>query len=549
MAVLDVLVGTTFFVAALVFRRTPRFALLAVATGVLWFLGDVVGFLVFAHRGPLTHLFLIYPAIRLAGRIRGMIISGCYLFSFAYPLARLDAVTILLSVSIIAVSLWRPAHKTAPEWIAGVGAVAMWGALGLAAILRSAAVDVTAQLLLAYELVLLTMTAMLMIDYRYRRSRVATVSTLAVDLGQAEAVSLRDVLAATLGDPSLVLALKTTDGDGFTDEKGRPLLLLHGAGRTITELRDRDRQIAVLEHDPALLRDPALLESVTSLVGIAIDNAALQREVTRRIADVESSRYRLLTVADAERDRLEADLQDRVLARLERVAALVTHPGLGDDLGDLVCQTREAVSSFARGVHPRRLDEEGLRVAIADLTGVLSTPVELDVLPGRFSREVEAAAYFVCAEALTNAAKHARASRVRVSMRRSADKLTIEVNDDGIGGAVLASDGGLLGLQDRLDVLGGTLWLVSHPNQGTTVLATIPLSRRASEAWIINEAKADRTVRQSVAQPARAIGRTPHGASDGFLRTDDVDLLPCPGDRGVQQFPRQQWRVRRRHNK
>jgi hypothetical protein len=323
MAVLDVLVGLAFCLAAIIFRRTPRLAVLAAATGVLWFLGDAVGLLVFAHRGPLTHLLLIYPATRTHSRPRRAVVYACYLSSIAYPLGRLDVTTIVLSVSIIAMSLWRPARKTMPEWIAATGAVAMWGVLGIGAILRAANVDIDSRLLLAYQLVLLAIAAALMIDYRYRTSRVATVSTLAVDLGQAEPHSLRDVLAATLGDPSLVLALATTEGERFTDEAGRPLQVGHRSGRTLTELRDGDRRIAVLEHDPALLRDPALLESITSLVGIALANTHLQQEVAKRIAEVESSRRRLLTVADAERNRLEADLQGRVQARLERVAALV----------------------------------------------------------------------------------------------------------------------------------------------------------------------------------------------------------------------------------
>jgi signal transduction histidine kinase len=482
--VLDVLVGIAFLIAALLFRPTPRLALLAAATGVLWFLGDVVGFLVFAHRGPLTHLLLVYPTNRINGRIRRMIVFAGYLLSIAYPVARLDITTILLSVAIVAASLWRPAKKTTPEWIAATGAVAMWCILGVGAILRAANIAIDPQLLLAYEVVLLAIAATLVIDYRYRTSRVATVSTLAVDLGQAEPRSLRDVLAATLGDPSLVLALATNDGEGFTDEIGQPLRVGERADRTLTELRDGDRRIAVLEHDPALLRDPALLGSITSLVGIAIANTNLQREVARRLTEVESSRHRLLTVADAERDRLEADLQGGVQARLERVAALVKQTVPNSDLPDRVAETCEAVSSFARGVHPRRLDEEGLSAAIADLTGVLPGPVELDVVPGRFAREVEAAAYFVCAEALTNAAKYAMASRVLVSISIAADTLTVEVNDDGIGGAILAPDSGLVGLRDRLDVLGGTLSVESLPQHGTTVLATLPRAHRELAARI-----------------------------------------------------------------
>jgi signal transduction histidine kinase len=225
-----------------------------------------------------------------------------------------------------------------------------------------------------------------------------------------------------------------------------------------------------------LLRDTALLQSITALVAIALANTQLQQEVTDRIADVESSRRRLLNVADAERDRLEADLQGGVQARLERVAALVGESAQPDDLLDLVTQTREAIRAFARGVHPRRLDEEGLAAAIADLAAVTPARVELDIPPSRFPREVEAAAYFLCAEALTNAAKYANAGRVCVSIDASADQLTVKVIDDGRGGAVLTPDGGLVGLRDRLDVLGGTLTVDSPPGLGTTVSATIPLA-------------------------------------------------------------------------
>jgi signal transduction histidine kinase len=486
MTVLDVLVGIAFCLAALFFRHMPRLAVLAAATGVLWFLGDVAGILAFAHRGPLTHLLLIYPATMTQSRSQRAVVYACYFLSIAYPLGRLDATTIALSVSIIAISLWRPARKTTPQWIAAIGAAAMWGVLGIGAILRIAEVDIDSQLLLVYELVLLAIAAALMIDYRYRTSRMTTLSTLAVDLGQAKPYSLRDVLAATLGDPSLVLGLATGDGEGFTDEAGRPLEVGESADRTLTELRDGNRRIALLEHDPALLRDPALLESITSLVGIALANTHLQQEVRRRITDVESSRHRLLMTADAERNRLEADLEGRVQARLKRVANLIKQTGQDGELEDLVAQTREAVSSFARGVHPRRLDEEGLPAAVADLTRVLSVPIELDVLPARLPREIEAAAYFVCAEALTNSAKYAKASRAHVSIHLSADTLTVEVADDGVGGAMLTPDSGLMGLQDRLDVLGGALSVVSLPQEGTTVSATIPLAHaRQPEARIL----------------------------------------------------------------
>jgi signal transduction histidine kinase len=476
MTVLNLLVGIGFCLAALIFRRTRPLALLAAATGVLWFLGDVVGLLVFAHRGPVTHLLLIYPDTKLRRKTHRMIAYACYLLSSAYPLGRLDLATIALAVSIIVVSLWRPASKTMSQRIAGAGAALVWGVVGLGAISHISDIHVDAGILLAYELSLFAVTAALAIDYRYRRSRAATVTSLAIDLGQARPRSLRDVLAEALADPSLVLALPREDSKGFIDENGRSLHLGGRADRTLTDLHDRGHRIAVIEHDPALLRDPALLQSITSLVGIAIANTHLQHEVAERIADVESSRRRLLGVADAERDRLEADLQGRVQARLQVVADLVAESTDGDDLRDLVAETREVIRAFARGVHPRRLDEEGLAVAIADLAGIVPVAVELDIPSNRFPHDVEVAAYFLCAEALTNAAKYAKAARVCVSIQVAAGQLMVEVIDDGLGGAALTPDGGLMGLQDRLEVLRGTLTVDSPPQRGTTISAMIPLA-------------------------------------------------------------------------
>ena len=483
MAVLNLLVGIGFCRLEWPLGEPQLLAFLAAATGVLWFLGDVVGFLVFAHRGPLTHLLLIYPDTRLrerTHRVSSARVTSSLLHTL-WPGSRRHS---RLVVSVLAVSLWRPARKTMPQRLAGVGAALVWGVAALGAIARISDIQIDPGILLAYQLSLLLATAMLALDYRYRRSRAATVASLAIDLGQARPHSLRDVLAGALGDPPPVLALPTEDTKGFIDETGRPLYLGGRPARTLTELRDRGHRIAVIEHDPALLRDPALLQSITSLVAIAITNTHLQQEVAERIADVESSRRRLLSVADAERDRLEADLRGRVQARLERVAVLVEHSAQPEELPALVAQTRETIRAFARGVHPRRLDEEGLAAAIGDLAGTTPARVELDIPTDRFSREVEAAAYFLCAEALTNAAKYAEAARVCVLIQGSADQLTVNITDNGLGGAVLKPDGGLVGLQDRLDVIGGTLTVDSPPQRGTTIAATIPLADHEPTAGI-----------------------------------------------------------------
>ena len=133
--------------------------------------------------------------------------------------------------------------------------------------------------------------------------------------------SLRDVLAEVLGDPSVVVGL--VSDDGFTDEAGRPVVLNPTSSQVVTDLFEGNHRIAVLQHDAALLRDKKLLDSVTALAAVALANARLQHEVEARIADVEASRRRLLAVADEERDRLEARVQDSVLTRLAHVEALL----------------------------------------------------------------------------------------------------------------------------------------------------------------------------------------------------------------------------------
>src|SRR4029453_11053426 len=253
--------------------------------------------------------------------------------------------------------------------------------------------------------------------------------------------------------------------DGFTDEAGRPVVLNPTSSQVVTALFEGDRRIAILQHDAALLRDKRLLDSVTALAAVALANARLQREVRARIAVVEASRRRLLAVADDERDRLEAQLRDSVLTRLARVEASLGRFGSADLCGQLE-STRDTIRAFARGVYPRRLEEVGLGVLHEMNLSV--DHVEVKVSKERFSPDVEAAAYFLCVEALTNVAKYAQATATRVSIEVANQVLAVEVADNGIGGADPAKGTGLLGLQDRLDVLGGVLTVESSA-RGTCV--------------------------------------------------------------------------------
>jgi signal transduction histidine kinase len=473
MIALDIAVVLAFLFAALTFRRTPAHAVLLAATGLLWFAGDFVAVLVFAHRGPLTHFLLLYRDTRLRSWLKRSVVIGAYVASFIYPIGQLTVITAALFVAVLIAGVVGtprvPSTSPRSARLASAGAALLWGLLTAAAVARLAGARIDGFMLVAYQIALVAILAVIAIDNRYRLSRTAIVTSLAVDLGERSVRSLRDILAEVLGDPSVVVGL--VSDDGFTDEAGRPLVLNPTPSQVITDLFEGKHRIATLQHDAALLRDKKLLDSVTALAAVALANAQLQHEVQARIAVVEASRRRLLAVADNERDRLEAQLQDSVLTRLAHVEALLGRFGSADLCRQLE-STRDTIRAFARGVYPRRLEEVGLAV-LREMTLPVDH-VEVNVPDERFPPDVEAAAYFLCVEALTNVAKYAQATATRVSIEVADQTLAVEVGDNGIGGADAAKGTGLLGLQDRLDVLSGVL-AVESSGRGTRVRGVIPL--------------------------------------------------------------------------
>jgi signal transduction histidine kinase len=484
---LDVLAGVALVLAGLGVwqRRHPATAVLLLASGALWFVGGVFAPLVLAHRGPLTHALVGYPRGRLTRSTERVVVVVGYVAAVAYAVGRSSVVTLLLGGSVVAVTARnlraaRGAERRARA-VALAASAAIWGVLGVGAVARLAGRHVDSQVLVAYEITLAAVAAAVFIDVRLRRSGRSAITSLAVDLGQAAPPSVRDLIAAALGDPSLVLGYDDPRTGRLADEAGRPVAIApQPPGRTVTELHDGGRRIAVLIHDSAVLDDPALVPAVAALTKIALVNSRLQAEVAGRLAEVDASRRRLLSVADTERIRLEAELRAAVQARLDRVAALLAPlPGdAGADLATHLAASQEAISEFARGVHPRVLTDHGLATAVCELASRAPVPVAVTVPDGRFDPDIEAAAYFVCAEGLTNLAKYARATRAAVRVTADAGELAVEVADDGVGGADPAAGSGLTGLADRLDVLGGRLAVESPQGRGTRLTASIPLPGR-----------------------------------------------------------------------
>jgi signal transduction histidine kinase len=203
-------------------------------------------------------------------------------------------------------------------------------------------------------------------------------------------------------------------------------------------------------------------------------------------AELRASRARILAAADDERRRLERDLHDGAQARLVNLGLALrlaraklkspreAGPLLDAAIDELVQTTRE-LREFARGIHPAVLSEGGLAPALKSLAARSRVPVKLGASPNaRMSRPVEATVYFLVAEALTNVARYSGAGRVEIDVETGEQRVTVEVRDNGRGGADPALGTGLRGLSDRVAALDGSFELLSPPGLGTTVRAVIP---------------------------------------------------------------------------
>ena len=318
----------------------------------------------------------------------------------------------------------------------------------------------------------------------WTRLRRTGASTLVIELRDGGVESLRDRLARALGDPTLVIAYWLDGTGGYVDEAGRPFELPPSAGRAATQVLAGGAPVAVLIHDPMLLDEPGLIESVRATAGLVLENERLAAEVRAQLTEVRASRARIVAAADDERRRLERDLHDGAQQRLVglslklRLAQTGADPATATALEQAQGEVEQALGElreFARGVHPSVLREDGLDAAVEVLARRASVPVEVRGSIGeRLSDAVELAAYFFISEALTNIGKHARASQATLELTHCDRLLVIAVLDDGIGGAEYRKGSGLAGLADRLSALDGTVTLNSPAKHGTRLVASIP---------------------------------------------------------------------------
>jgi signal transduction histidine kinase len=461
------------------------------------------------HLAIFTHALLAFPTGRLDSRLARWIVLGLYLdlgilyhtplllgkaavgASFSDALSAGVAAILFLAAAALLVRRWAIASSA---WRHGVALVLWPGALTLAvlAVFNASLVlpfSAGPGPMWVFRIAFVVMPfAFLAVLVRSHFARLS-VAELVVALDESTAsVDVRDALARTLGDPSLALAYWMPEEGRYVDIAGQLVEIpTPGTGRTVTVVERDGRRVAAIIHDESLNEQPELIRAAGAAAALALDNERLQAELRVRLDELSASRARIVRATDLERKRIERNLHDGTQQRLTSIAMAL---GLAESqlksdpeaarqnlhqaktaLGAALAELRE----LSRGIHPAVLSERGIGAALEDL--VYSSPLPVAVcceLKGRLPEPVEAAAYYVVAEALANVTKHARASSATVRLTHETGLLMVGVRDDGIGGADANHGTGLRGLADRVHALGGSLSIESARGQGTHVMAAIP---------------------------------------------------------------------------
>jgi signal transduction histidine kinase len=325
--------------------------------------------------------------------------------------------------------------------------------------------------------------------FRFRFTQAEAISTLVGGLaGGGGRGALRDALAAAVGDETLELAYWVPDQRTYVDAEGRPMQVdPPPKGRAATTIEHEGRRVAAILHAAGLVEDGELERAVGAAAALTLENERLDAELRASVAELRASRARIVQAGDEQRRRIERDLHDGAQQRLMALGInlrllrdrIDRNPQEAVELLDASLQELSEATGelreLARGIHPAVLTDRGLADALNALARRSPVPVEVVETPcDRLPPSIESAAYFVVAEALTNAARYATAHSVTVRVVRRNRHVEIAVTDDGVGGADPEQGSGLRGLHDRVAALDGQLDLASAASKGTTLRARIP---------------------------------------------------------------------------
>jgi signal transduction histidine kinase len=471
----------------------------------------------------LYHMLLAFPSGSLRTRIELLLVAAMYVNSFVlHPvvvlfqdttrigvpenpllieghakfsedLARVRywiALLLIVALGVILARRWAAASRSqrralTPVLVSG-GLVMLLLGVWYAALLEGVDQDVVQKLEDARYVVFTTVPfAFLAGLLRSRVAGATAVSEVVALLGDPSV--RRTGIGEALAGTSLELAHWVPDRREYVDENGQTVELpSEGSNRVVRPLDPGEEPGAVLIYDASREDERELVRAVTAAARLTLENERLATDLRAKVEELTASRMRIVESGDAARRRLERDLHDGAQQRLVSLALnlrmlsgrLDGEPLAAQELATArkeLDQALEELRELARGLHPSLLSDRGLDAALEGLARRAPLPVELEATAGaRLPEPVESAAYFVVAEALTNVAKYAQATHVRVNLSRDDGSIRVEVADDGVGGADPAKGSGLRGLLDRVSALEGSLEVDSRPGRGTTVRATIP---------------------------------------------------------------------------
>ena len=320
------------------------------------------------------------------------------------------------------------------------------------------------------------------LDRRFNRRRFDAVRVVQRRLAEpASSRPIEEVLIEALGDESASVSY-------WVEERGQWVL---GDGRAAeppadaVEVRRGGVPVARIDVDGSRT-DRELLEAVAATATPELDNARLRAAISLQLVEVNESRARIAAAQVAERRRIERNLHDGAQQRLLAMAFQLQAAQVNGDAERLreavaegVEQAQAAVGELrdlANGLRPAVLSDGGLQAALEDLVDRTPVPIEVHATAARFAPEIEATAWFMVCEAVTNAQKHGGASHVVVDMEENGGWLTVCVADDGCGGADPGGRG-LRGVRDRAEAAGGALEVLSSPESGTIVRGRLPCGR------------------------------------------------------------------------
>jgi len=474
---IDVAVGVAFVLAALASPgpAVPRLALGAV--GPAWLLGSVLPGVRTLHQAVLLLAIVAYRPHRLRRAWVGGYLAVAVAMSVFAISQLLVAVLFLIAGLVPEVGRSTQVRRSLFPPAAGSVLAAIVGALWWDT-RRFDGLDPDVRLIL-YELALVGVAvAWPLTRWAESRTRSRLADQLIEQAPLTGVAGLVDLLRRTLRDPSLSV-------DVFPTQRGS------AAGSRVLVVLEEGVPVAEVHHRSLALEDGDTADAVATAVRLAVANARLQEDERHRLDDLEAARVRLLAAADLQRSQMARQLQEDVYGRLatagSRLSAVrATLPAgeaaaaLDVAAGEVSAASRE-IAGFVDGVPLEHLGAGRLAATLRSLAR--ACPVPVDVV---FSKAVgtntgaESTIFYVCAEALANAAKHSAATRVTCTIETAADgSLIATIRDDGQGGADPSGEG-LQGLADRVAAAGGRLRVDSPPGAGTTVTAQVPVSRSAA---------------------------------------------------------------------